>query len=130
MTNNEISTALPNEAIQNLNACQTCGAEWMVEQDICPWCGADRSGTQILPYQFPFPQIEEGKSRWSQTRPVSGGKAVVILLLAAVFGAILYWLLPVILAVSTLVRMVILVLLIYAAASLGCVTGHPRSLSG
>ena len=125
MTNNNISTALPNEAAQvkNLNDCQKCGAAWEAGRGKCLWCGADESGTQILQYNFHFPQIDAEKSRWSQARPVPGGKAAAILLLAAVFGAILYLLLPIVLALSMVARMVILILLIYALVSLGLAYG-------
>ncbi len=112
-TSNEVSTTdyIPN--------CKKCGAPWEAEVEICPWCGADKSGTQILPFQFRFPKIDPKESKWNQKRAVPISKAIPILLLSIVFGAILYFLLPIVLTLSLLAKWVILVLVIYAAVSIG-----------
>ena len=121
MHDNDTSLAPSNEAspTDEILTCRKCRAEWEPGSEVCPWCGADKSGTQKLPFTFKFPKIEPKESKWNQKRAVPIGKAIPILLLSCVFGAALYFLLPVILTLSAFLYYVILVLVIYAAASLG-----------
>ncbi|MDR1132185.1 MAG: hypothetical protein LBL15_07195 [Oscillospiraceae bacterium] len=125
MKNNDISTVTPNEALptENISTCTKCGAKWETGNEVCPWCGADKSGIQILPFNFRFPQIDTKQSKWNKERPVPVGKVIPILLVSIVFGAILYFLLPIILAFSMALNIVILVLVVYALASAGIAFG-------
>ena len=65
MQNNDISTAAPNEALptEELAVCKKCGAQREIGSELCPWCGADKTGTQILPFKFRFPKIEPKESK-------------------------------------------------------------------
>ncbi len=125
MNNENISVAVPNEALptEDLSACKKCGAQWETGAEICPWCGADKSGTQILPLRFRFPKIEPKESKWNKNRSVVIGKAIPILLISVVIGAALYFLFPILLALSTLLRYVILVLAVYIGVSVGLSVG-------
>lgn len=121
MSDNDTSLATPIEASPSTDLlnCKKCGAEWETGTEICPWCGADKSGTQILPLKFRFSKIEPKDSKWNQKRAVPMGKAIPILLLSIIFGAILYFLLPIVLTFSLLLKYIILILVVYGAVSVG-----------
>lgn len=121
MKDNDVSVVTPNESLptDDILTCKKCGAKWERGNDICPWCGANKSGTQILPFNFCFPKIEPENSKWNKKRAVPTGKAMFILLISIAVGAGLYYLLPIILAFSMVLNMVFLVLLVYAIVSVG-----------
>ena len=120
-----VSTHTPNEALpaEDISTCKKCGAEWETGSDICPWCGADKSGTQILPLNFRFPKIESNEAKWNKKRSVPMNKAMSILFIAIAVGAALYFLLPAVLAFSMLLKMVVIVLVAYSAVSVGLAFG-------
>ena len=125
MNDDIVTIATQGEALPAIETptCKKCGAELGIGSDLCLWCGADKAGTQILPLKFCFPKIEPGESEWNKKRPVPMSKAMPILLISIVFGAVLYFLLPVILAFSIVLKMVIFALLVYALASMGICFG-------
>lgn len=124
MQSNGISVVTPDKALlTDASSCKKCGAEWKSGNDICPWCGADKSETQILPFNFSFPKIEPTDSKWNQKRSVPMAKAIPILFISIAVGAILYYLLAAILAFSMILNMVILVLCVYVIASVGISVG-------
>ncbi|MDR0991600.1 MAG: hypothetical protein LBL87_01705 [Ruminococcus sp.] len=101
--------------------CNKCRAKWEDEREICPWCGADKSGNQIQPLKFHIPKIKNEKSEWHKDRsvPVPVIKAIVILLLSALFGAVLYFLMPIIFTLTLLLKNVLIILCVFAIACVG-----------
>jgi len=130
MTENAMPMAAPNNVPPAgimppaaIAACPKCGAPWVAAADICPWCGANPTGTQVLPLKFFLPKLEATNSPWDKDHPVHIGKALIIVLLSIIVGVALFFLLPILLGFLTVLRFVIIVLVLYAAITVGIAFG-------
>lgn len=75
-------------------ACPFCGGP-MQGQRVCPWCGYDPLARKMVrKYTFPFSKPDFIEPGWPVKRSLPLGKAFVIALISAAFGAASYFLLP------------------------------------